>query len=81
MKPFADESSSTAIDGLTVENGSDRLSISGSLDLGRDKAGLANARKLKMLVDAINAVLEGDTSLPAKVQPAEAPASKANPFL
>jgi len=44
LKPFADDRASQAIDGLTIENGRDKLSFYGSLDIGRDKTGLAKAR-------------------------------------
>ena len=42
--PFADDASSVSIDKLTVENGTDRIAISGSLDITRDKQGLAHAQ-------------------------------------
>ena len=41
LTPFADDAASTSIGSLTVENGTDRIALSGSLDLTRDKAGLA----------------------------------------
>ena len=41
LKPFADDSAASAIGGLTVENGRDRVALYGSLDLTRDRAGLA----------------------------------------
>ena len=52
IKPFANDSDSIGIGGLTVENGTDQIAVYGNLDITRDKAGLAAARKLKALVDA-----------------------------
>jgi hypothetical protein len=37
--PFADEAASITIDKLTIENGTDRITLYGSLDLTRDKVG------------------------------------------
>ena len=47
IKPFANDSDSIGIGGLTVENGTDQIAVYGNLDITRDKAGLAAARKLK----------------------------------
>lgn len=52
IKPFANESDSMPIGGLTVENRTDRVQIYGSADITRDKAGLEVAKQLKALVDA-----------------------------
>ena len=38
--PFADDAASMAIDKLTIENGQQQISLYGSLDITRDKAGL-----------------------------------------
>jgi hypothetical protein len=38
------------IDKLTIENGTDRISIYGSIDLTRDKRGLAHAQALKVFL-------------------------------
>ena len=40
LVPFSDDGLATTIDGLTVENGTDRLALYGSLDLTRDRARL-----------------------------------------
>lgn len=41
LTPFADDAASIPIGELTVENGTDRIALYGSLDLTRDKQGLA----------------------------------------
>ncbi len=52
LQPFQDEATSLALDQLTIENRLDRIEIYGSLQITRDKAGLALARELKALLDA-----------------------------
>lgn len=80
LHPFADDSTSLSVAGLTVENGTRRVTLYGSLDLTRDKAGLAEARALKVLVDAIVRTLEADHALPDQVAPPEPPRTVENPF-
>ena len=79
MKPFADDAASISIGELTVENGTDRIALYGSLDLTRDKQGLAHARALKALLDQAVQLLEADKSLPDAAPPAAAK-TVANPF-
>ena len=78
LHPFADSKSST-IGELTIENDADRVSIYGSADLLRDKAGLAQALELKALVDHICEILTADKSLPDRIA-AEPPTRVRNPF-
>ncbi len=80
MVPFADDAASSAIGSLTVENGTERVALYGSLDLTRDRQGLEHARALKALVDAVVTALEGQGSLPDAVPPPKAPRSVPNPF-
>ncbi|WP_414476398.1 hypothetical protein [Microvirga sp. M2] len=80
FQPFADDSASLRINDLTVENGTDKVSIYGSLDLTRDKEGLQKARALKGLADAVVKALSQDKDLPDKVQPDEATQQVKNPF-
>ena len=80
MRPFADDSASSAVGELTVENGRDRVALYGSLDLTRDAAGLAHARELRALLDAVVQALEGDPALPDRLPPPDAPATVRNPF-
>ena len=80
LTPFADDAASVAIGKLTVENGTDRVALYGSLDLTRDKHGLAQALVLKALVDQVVQHLQAAGDLPDAV-PGAAPAkSVPNPF-
>jgi hypothetical protein len=80
LKPFADDRASQAIDGLTIENGRTKLSLYGSLDIGRDEAGLAKARALKAILDATVAALEASDALPDKPKPPRPTKTLKNPF-
>ena len=68
IAPFENESEVVKIDGLTVENRMDRISMYGSIDLTLDQGGLAAARVLKANVDAIVASLEQRKDLPKQIQ-------------
>ena len=80
MTPFADDAASTMIGELTVENGTDRIALYGSLDLTRDKQGLAHARALKALLDQAVQLLEADKALPDAVPPPVHARTVKNPF-
>jgi hypothetical protein len=79
--PFADDAGVRNIGALCFENGTDRIALHGSLDLTRDKTGLAQAQLLQQTLDAIVKALEGD-DLPEAVSEAReaAPRSVPNPF-
>ena len=64
FKPYANESDEGEIGNLKFENRLDHISVYGDLDITLDQAGLANARTLKVLIDAIVSSLE-TRSLPA----------------
>ena len=55
---------------LTVENGTDRVAIYGSLDLTRDKQGLAHALALKAVLDQAVQLLQAERNLPDAAPPA-----------
>ena len=57
FEPYADEAVTMRLGDLTVENRLDRVSLHGSLDLTRDRAGLEHARKLCALLEATVATL------------------------
>lgn len=78
FKPYANESEEQEIGNLKIENRLDRISVYGDLDITRDQAGLAVARDLKTVIDAIVNVLEGE-KLPEKV-PAPVVKKVKNPF-
>jgi hypothetical protein len=80
LTPFADDAGSVSIGKLTIENGTDRIALYGSLDLTRDKQGLAHAHALKALLDQVVQVLEADKTLTDAVAPPAAPKTVANPF-
>lgn len=82
MEPFANDREALIIAGdFNVENGTDKISMFGSLDITRDKQGLRIARELKALLDRITEVLESDPSLPDKVvQQAGGIVEKDNPW-
>ena len=82
MKPYANESDTLQIEGLTIENRLDRISIYGSIDITRDKQGLKVAQELKALIDATIKTLEADAAkgvLPDKIA-VEATVTVGNPF-
>jgi hypothetical protein len=78
IKPFRNESESLQIGDLTVENRIDRVSIFGSIDITRDKEGVALARHLKEIIDLALAELEKE-ELPERIAPA-AVETVDNPF-
>ena len=80
LTPFADDSASISIGKLTVENGRDRIALYGSLDLTRDKAGLAAAKALKALIDQAVHVLETSPTLPDSTPGPNAAKPATNPF-
>lgn len=81
IQPFANDNASLGIGGLTVENHLDRVVLYGNLELTLDQIGLAHARALKALVDAVVLQLEGEADqLPAQIaQPTVETVD--NPFL
>ena len=80
ISPFANESESLGIGDLTIENRTDRISIYGSIDLTRDKAGLEHARILKAVLAKVVQALETEKNLPDKIAPPDVPDEVANPF-
>ncbi len=80
MTPYANDSAAIEIGDLKLENGRDRIACYGSLDLTRDKAGLALARQLHAVLDAVVQALEGDASLPDTIPPPKKRGTVKNPF-
>ena len=80
LTPFANDAASFGIGKLTVENGTDRLALYGSLDITRDQQGLAHARALLAIVQAAVHQLEGEPDLPAALPAAAKPKTVTNPF-
>ena len=81
FEPFADDASVRSIGALSFENGTDRIVLHGSLDLTRDEAGLAQARRLRETLEAIVRALEaGDLPEAVAEAPEPKPKTVRNPF-
>ncbi|MBO1908048.1 hypothetical protein J4G37_24550 [Microvirga sp. 3-52] len=80
FQPFSDDSASLSIGEFTIENGTEKVALYGSLDVMRDKNGLKQAKALKAAVDAIVKALEQDKALPDESGPAETSQQVKNPF-
>jgi hypothetical protein len=76
--PYANEADVLQVGGLTIENRLDRISLHGDVDLTADQSGLAQARLLQGLMNAVVAALESHT-LPASL-PEPSIKTVANPF-
>lgn len=82
ITPFANEADAVTLGDFNIENHLDRVSLFGSLDLTRDRAGLELAKKMRILLDATVTQLEADAAagtLPDTVQVTPAESVK-NPF-
>ncbi len=81
FEPFADDATVRSVGALSFENGTDRIAVHGSLDLTRDKAGLAQAKRLRETLAAIVKALEaGDLPEAVADMPDAAPTAVRNPF-
>jgi hypothetical protein len=69
-------------DALTITNSATRVSISGTLELTKDKRGLKAALALKQAVDSVVAALQAQADLPERIknEPDAKPGSVDNPF-
>jgi hypothetical protein len=70
-------------DALTISNGTSRITISGTLDIAKDKRGLEAALALQQAIGSVVAALQAQAALPEKLDDAlPAPTGKTdNPFL
>lgn len=78
--PFADDAAVQTVGGLSIENGTDRIAIHGSLDLARDATGLARARALAETLAAIVGALEVEGPSGQAADATRPPMSVPNPF-
>jgi hypothetical protein len=62
FRPFAEGAGVQTLAGFSIENGTQRIALHGSLDLTRDREGLRRAKALKNLLDAVVATLEAEAS-------------------
>jgi hypothetical protein len=70
FKAFANDEDAVNIggDAFTVENGTDRVVLNGSVEIAKDRAGLAAALALKDVLDSIVAALQVEKTLPEHAQ-------------
>lgn len=80
FQPFADDAAVQVFGDLSFENGTAHIALHGSLDLTRDRAGLARALQLKATVDAIVAALQGQDLPETVAEETRAPKMVKNPF-
>ena len=64
--PFKNEEDCIQLGELNIENRIDRISIFGSIDITLDKAGLAIAKELKVIIDLVLTEME-KADLPDKI--------------
>lgn len=82
FRPFANEADALTIGGFTVENGTEKVSLYGSLDITRDEAGLQQAKALKSVLDALVRELKAGKDTSSSDSPAPPAKSRQvkNPF-
>lgn len=81
FKAFADASSSSQIDQLSLENQGDRLSLYGSLQISCDQQGLQRAKQLQQVITDAIAYLEAQPQLADKIRQNTQIEEIDNPFL
>ena len=64
--PFQNESQVLSWDDFQIENRSDRVSMSGSIDFTKDKEGLTKALQIQKVLNLVVTTLQGQ-ELPEKV--------------
>ena len=61
LDPFADDAASISIGKLTFENGTDQVTIYGSLEIRPDQTGLAYAARTRFIPKALLPLFESVT--------------------
>lgn len=61
---YENDTDGYSIGNMAIKNGTDTITIEGSLEITKDKEGLEAARKLKRAVDAAIEALKRDRNLP-----------------
>jgi hypothetical protein len=81
---YANEADVLSIEGdaLTVSNGTTRVTISGTLEIAKDKRGLKAALALQQAIGSVVAALQAEAGLPEtlKDEPPAATGKIDNPF-
>jgi len=77
--PFANESDSLEIGGMTFENRVDKVSIYGSIDITRVKKGLEAAKRMADLLNALVKKLNSE-KLPESIPAPKETDTVKNPF-
>lgn len=78
--PFADDAAVRTVGDFSIENGTSRIALHGSLDITRDREGLRRARDLRAILDAVVSALEGEDLPEAVADEPEAETAVKNPF-
>jgi len=79
FKPYENDTQSTEIAGLTIENKGDSLAVYGQADFDASKEGLAKLQTLVPLLEAALKHLQAQKDLPDALA-IIAPTTKDNPF-
>lgn len=65
---FENDTDGFSTGNLSIKNGTDTITIEGSLEITKDKEGLEAARKLKRAVDAAIDALKRNRNLPESIR-------------
>lgn len=80
FSPFRNEREALTIGDLKLENHEDRIAVYGTLQVTRDRAGLATAKALQEVLGTIIKELEDEHDLPLTIASAEPAMKVKNPF-
>lgn len=80
FKAFENDTASSAIYDLTLENGLERINLYGNLQITKDEEGLKAAKALQAFLNDVVTELESAKDLPKKIEIADAKEVE-NPFL
>lgn len=83
LEPFHDDEAVLEIAGLTLENGTDAIRLSGDLSITRDKAGKERCGVLLTLLERVMTQLSADEAagrLPERIASGDRPSIVSNPL-
>ena len=81
FKPFQNDAQVLSLGNLTIENGTDKISIIGDLDIQADPSGLARLKELADVVSRAIDFLENHPNINTTEQDTAILENKKNPFL